>query len=86
MHSLSDLYPALGRGAKDEAIAALRKILVYLEGLPISKLPFVEMGFDALDAELIARLENHNAHIVDNYASIDLDVQKVEHLACYNVY
>ena len=30
--------------------------MAWIESLPVSKLPYVEMGFDALDVDLIARL------------------------------
>ena len=56
MHSLHDVYPDLGRKEKDKAIANVKKITGWIESLPVSKLPYVEMGFDALDVDLIARL------------------------------
>ena len=49
MNSLFDLYPALGKSDKTEAIRKIRLITDWIEKLPISKLPYVEMGFDALD-------------------------------------
>ena len=57
MHTLYDLYPELEKADKAAAIASLRKMLSWIEHLPISKLPYVEMGFDALDTELIHKLE-----------------------------
>jgi len=56
MHSLQDLYPEIPRKEKDKAIAKLKEMLSWLEGLPLSKLPYVEMGFDALDIELVTKL------------------------------
>ena len=53
-------------------------MLRWIEGLPISKLPYVEMGFDALDAELIHKLEAHHKHIESNFGTIDLKVQALE--------
>jgi hypothetical protein len=50
MHSLYDLYPDIQKKEKDVAISKLKDMLKWIEELPISKLPYVEMGFDALDA------------------------------------
>jgi len=50
---LYDLYPDLQKQDKAAAIEDLRAMLAWIEQLPISKLPYVEMGFDALDTELI---------------------------------
>lgn len=61
-------------------------MLAYLETLPISKLPYVEMGFDALDSVLIRRLERHQDYVLRNYGAIELDVQRVEHLRTSSVY
>ena len=52
MPDLKDLF-----GANDEAtIGRLKEILRWIEQLPISAMPFVEMGFDTLDPDLIASL------------------------------
>jgi len=47
MNAISDLYP--NRKDKAENIKKLREILNWIESLPIAKLPYVEMGFNALD-------------------------------------
>ena len=52
MPDLKDLF-----GSADEAsIAKLKEILKWIEQLPISSIPFVEMGFDTLDPEIIDSL------------------------------
>ena len=56
MHSLFDLYPDLSKKEKDKAIVNLRVVLGWIEGLPLSNVPYVEMGFDALDCDLISKL------------------------------
>ena len=58
VHPLGDLYPSDRSSKKEdpEAVAFLKKILSWLEKLPISTLPFVEMGFDTLDKELLESL------------------------------
>ena len=53
MKSLYDLYPDLTKKEKETAIANLRQITSWIERLPLSNLPYVEMGFDALDCDLI---------------------------------
>lgn len=50
MNTLFDLYPNMNKKEKSIYIEKLRKILAWIESLPISKLPYVEMGFDALDS------------------------------------
>ena len=47
MNSIFDLYP--NKKDKVENIKKLREILNWIENLPIAKLSYVEMGFDALD-------------------------------------
>lgn len=86
MHKLNDLYPGLSKDGKEEAIAKLKVLLQYLEGLPISKLPYVEMGFDALDARLVQRLQQHQDYIQQNYSTIELNVQRFEYLKTGSVY
>lgn len=86
MHSLYDLYPDLQKQDKAAAIADLRAMLAWIERLPISKLPYVEMGFDALDAELIRKLQSHNTHVQSNFGTIDLKVQKLEIMKMHNLY
>ena len=53
MKSLFDLYPDLVKKEKESAIVNLRQITDWIEKLPLSNLPYVEMGFDALDCDLI---------------------------------
>lgn len=86
MHSLYDLFPDMQKSEKLEAIKRLKQMLEWIENLPISKLAYVEMGFDALDTSLVKKLEAHNKHIKENYATIDLKVQKNEILQISNIY
>jgi hypothetical protein len=76
MNSLFDLYPKLNKADKTEGIAGARAITAWIEALPISKLPYVEMGFDALDSALIARLQEHSKFVSDSYEPIQLNVAK----------
>lgn len=61
-------------------------MLAWLESLPLSKLPYVEMGFDALEIDLVQKLEQHNLHVKTCYAPIELKVQPMEHIKIVNVY
>jgi hypothetical protein len=56
----------------------MRALLSWIEKLPVSKLPYVEMGFDSLDSELINKLAQHNDYVKANYGSINLNVKPVE--------
>lgn len=51
MYTLRDVY-----GTMDQAKASqrVREIANWIESLPLSNIPFVEMGFDALPKKLIA--------------------------------
>lgn len=80
MNSLFDIYPDLTKKEKNTAIEKLRKILTWIENLPVSKLPYVEMGFDTLDCDLITKLQDHNEYFLKNYGTIDLDVKQTEML------
>lgn len=86
MHKLKDLYPGLQKDGEDGALARLKALVAYLEGLPISKLPYVEMGFDALDSQLIRRLQDHNDYMLQSYEPVDLGVQRFEYLRTGSVY
>ena len=86
MNSLFDIYPDLTKKEKNTAIEKLRKILTWIENLPVSKLPYVEMGFDTLDCDLITKLQDHNEYFLKNYGTIDLDVKQTEMLGLQHVY
>lgn len=58
----------------------IKEILQWIESLPISNLPYVEMGFDALDPKIIASLNAHRQHIKDNFENITLSVKETEFL------
>lgn len=42
----------------DESVSKVREVTTWIESLPISHLPYVEMGFDTLHEDLIERLNN----------------------------
>jgi len=52
MNSMPDIKDVLG--SKDgKAIDKLKEIAKWIDSLPISNLPFVDMGFDTLDPDTI---------------------------------
>jgi hypothetical protein len=66
-------------GSEDiKAVNRVREILQWLESLPISSLPYVEMGFDSLDPKIIASLNAHRQHINEKLNSISLPVKETE--------
>ena len=66
-------------GSEDiRAVNRVLEILSWLESLPISSLPYVEMGFDALDPKIIASLNNHRQNVKENFNSIKLQVKQTE--------
>jgi hypothetical protein len=70
VNTLHDLYPDL---EKKEAIKQIKKILEWIESLPISHLPYVEMGFDTLDTKMVQQLQDHKDYVASNYLPIRLD-------------
>lgn len=86
MHKLSDLYPGLKKDGEDGALSKLKNLLGYLEGLPISKLPYVEMGFDTLDSQLIQKLLNHKNYIEHHYEKVNLKLKNTEEVGTEYVF
>ena len=70
MHSLNDIYPGV---EKKEAITKLREILNWTETLPISKIPYVEIGFDTLNYTLLQSLQEHNEYVQGCYSPVKLN-------------
>jgi len=60
---LKDVYPSEGKSDSLEAVTFVKDILAWLDTLPISKLPFVEMGFDTLDRDLLDGLDDHQERV-----------------------
>lgn len=55
MNKLKDVF-----GDESPAsVQKLKQVLAWIESLPISHLPYVDMGFDALDPRMIQSLEQH---------------------------
>lgn len=57
MNTLKDLFKGVD---PEEAVTRVKEIAHWIENLPISHLPYVEMGFDALATDLIHKLDEHS--------------------------
>jgi hypothetical protein len=80
---LKDVYPH-----EDQNIASknVKFIATWLESLPISKLPYVEMGFDTLATDLIQKIDNHQNLVKNNYENISLKCRNSELINMYMIY
>lgn len=83
MNSLNDIFPKMD---KVKAVERIKNITGWIENQPISKLPYVEMGFNALDVNLIEKLKVHNDYILRNYGTVNLNVKKFEFIDLDYVY
>jgi hypothetical protein len=55
-------------GAEDSnAVGRLKEIGRWIEALPISSLPFVDMGFDTLETSMITSINDSRVNIEQNY-------------------
>jgi hypothetical protein len=86
VHPLKDLYHSEGKSDSPEAVTFVKDILAWLDTLPISKLPFVEMGFDTLDRDLLDGLDDHQERVSSEYQRCEIISRPMEHLRPYHVY
>jgi hypothetical protein len=86
VHPLKELYPSEGKTDSAEAVGFVKDILGWLDTLPISKLPFVEMGFDTLDRDLLDGLDDHQERVSSEYQRCDIISRPMENLRPYHVY
>jgi len=86
INSLRDLYPDIAKADKKLAITKVRTILGWIEALPISKLPYVEIGFDTLDSSLVKALQNYSQYVLQNFDTVDLKARQTEVLPLSMVY
>ena len=63
VNKLKDVY-----GNEDQAaVQKIKEILTWIESLPISQLPYVEMGFDSLDKKIIESLNQHRQTVQNDF-------------------
>jgi len=68
MPSIRDVF-----GAEDSnTVGKLKEVTKWIEALPISSLPFVDMGFDTLDTSMIVSINNMRKDIEENYNNVNL--------------
>lgn len=68
-------------GAEDSnAVGRLKEITKWIENLPISSLPFVDMGFDTLETSMISSINDMRTNIEENYNNVNLQVRSSEFL------
>jgi hypothetical protein len=60
--------------------------LKWLESLPTSSLPYIEMGFDALNPSFINQLNTHRETVQNDYKSVNLKVKEVEGFKSHQVF
>ena len=66
-------------GAEDSnAVGRVKEISKWIEALPISSLPFVDMGFDTLETTMIKTINDQRTNIKDNFNNINLPVKAQE--------
>jgi len=74
MPSLKDVF-----GADDSnTIGKLKEITKWIEELPISSLPFVDIGFDTLDTQLISRINQQRVKVEEEFNKVNLPVGNKE--------
>jgi hypothetical protein len=79
MLTIKDLF---GKMADEQhCVNRLRKLLFWIEGLPLSNMPFIEMGFDVLHEDLIQKLETARKDMKsERFQSIKLKCRNHEFL------
>ena len=85
MVSLRDMF---GKNDLDEYNVSMRlkEAIAWVEKQPLSHQPFVEMGFDALDADLISKLDQHLYKLRDKFQTVKLKCRDFEFLSPTFVY
>lgn len=83
MHTPKDIFK---NKDPEEAVAKIKEIAHWIEALPISGMPYVEIGFDALSQDLIEKLDAQKTAIKNNYQKIELNVRESEMLQLHMVY
>lgn len=74
MPEIKDIF-----GSNDpNAIGKLKAVSVWIESLSVSSLPFVDMGFDTLEKDMIDTISDQRKNIVENYNNVNLQVRATE--------
>lgn len=74
MPTLKDVF-----GVEDSnSVGKLKEVTKWIESWPISSLPFVDMGFDTLDTEIITSINSQRSMIEESYNKVNLQVRNQE--------
>jgi len=74
MPEIRDIY-----GSSDaNAVGKLKEVTKWVESLAISSLPFVDIGFDILDSQIIQRINSQRQAIETDYNNVNLQVRQTE--------
>lgn len=79
VNKLKDVY---GNDSK-ESVLKLKEVLKWIESLPISQLPYVEMGFDAMDPKMITELHNHTLMVTKEFNNVSLNIGEKETISSF---
>ena len=76
MPGIKDIF-----GSEDSnAVAKLKEVTRWIESLPISSLPFVDMGFDTLETSMVEAIHNKRKDISENYNNVNLWLRPNEYV------
>jgi len=68
------------------SVEKLKEVLTWIESLPISSLPYVDMGFDALEPRMIQSLEQHRQTVKETYSNVNLKIKQQEFMKPHVVF
>ena len=74
MPGIRDIYKAEDM----ESVNKLKEVTKWIESLPISSLPFVDMGFDTLQSTMIEQLNTSRDAIEVNFNNVNLGMKNQE--------
>lgn len=69
-----------------DSVAKLKGVLKWIEGLDISQLPYVEMGFDAMDPKMIHELHEHTEIVNKSYNHVSLSLNEKETISSFQIF
>jgi len=87
VHPLKEIIPFEGKNEDPDAIKFIKGILQWLDSQPVSKLPFVDMGFDTIDQDLVSSLQAHRQEVQNEYDNVQLGCKNIEflrHFHCFS--
>jgi hypothetical protein len=83
LNRLKDVFHKID---EEESQVKVKTITGWIEALPISNVPYVEMGFNTLATDLISKLDKQFDMVKDNYQGITLQCKNSEYLKIDNVF